>query len=896
MPITPRELTADELRRICCTDDMPFQSTAELEELTDIIGQERATRAIEFGLDIPYYGYNIYALGPAGAGKTTTMTQYLARKAATRPVPNDWGYVNNFAIPDEPHALRLPPGGGIAVRDDIDRLLKSLEELFPRAFESEQYAAHRKELVQELEERRQALFKHMENFSRERGYTIVQTPMGLLFAPVVDGKPVSGEQYQQLPEELRQQLEAQQPLLQEEMEKTLREVKELSEEAENRLRNLDREIAAATVGPSFDELHARYRQWQEIVDYLQQARDHIVQHVDRYKSSAPEEEEEAEEAPTPTTLLFAAKESPFDRYRINVIVSHHDETGAPVVLEINPTYYNLIGRIEHRAEFGTLVTDYSQIKGGALLRANGGYLVVDARALLRQPLAYDALKRALRHKEVRIEELGQQYSLIATSGLNPQPIPLEVKVVLIGDPYTYYLLYAYDDEFQKLFKVRADFASQMDWNEHNIMHVARFIRTRCAEENLPAFDLSAVARVVEHSGRLVEDQRKLTTRFAHVADIVYEAAYWAQHAGHALVTGDDVQKAIDERRYRSSLVEERVREAIVTDVIMVDVTGARVGQVNGLAVLALGDYAFGKPSRITAKTFLGQAGVINIEREAKLSGRIHDKGMLILGGYLGSKYAQDKPLSLTATITFEQSYDGVEGDSASSTEIYALLSALSGLPIKQGIAVTGSVNQHGEIQAIGGATAKIEGFFDVCKEKGLTGDQGVIVPEANVPNLMLRDDVVQAVAAGQFHIYPVRTVDEGIAILTGRPAGARGADGKFPAGAVNRLVDDALASLAMRLKNYGKPPAKTDEKQAGMAQDSEEENDEEKKDGEPEPPSEPGFPGDEPELPGDEPELPGDEPEPPSDEPELPGNGPEPPGDEPELSVEELATQVFLGL
>ncbi len=866
MPISPRELTADQLRRTCCTDEMPFQSTAELEELTDIIGQERATRAIEFGLDIPYYGYNIYALGPAGAGKTTTIIKYLQLKAATRPVPNDWGYVNNFATPDEPHALRLPPGGGLAVRDDVDKLLKSLEELFPRAFESEHYAAHRKELVQELEERRQALFRHMETFARERGYAILQTPMGLLFAPVIDGKPISSEQYQQLPEDIRQQLEAQQPALQAEMEKTLREMKELGEEAENRLRNLDREIAAITVGPGFDELQTRYQAWQDIVDYLQQARQHIIQHVDRYKSTPPQEEKE--EAPTPTTLLFARKESPFDRYRINVIVSHHDETGAPVVLEINPTYYNLIGRIEHRAEFGTLVTDYTQIKGGALLRANGGYLVVDARALLRQPLAYDALKRALRHKEVRIEELTQQFSLIPTAGLSPQPIPLEVKVVLIGDPFTYYLLYAYDDEFQKLFKVRADFASQMDWNAHNVLDVARFIRTRCAEENLPAFDLSAVARVIEHSGRLVEDQRKLTTRFAHVADIVYEAAYWAQQAGHPLVTGDDVQKAIDERRYRSSLVEERVREAIVTDVIMVDVTGEKVGQVNGLAVLVLGDYAFGKPSRITAKTFLGQAGVINIEREAKLSGRIHDKGMLILGGYLGSKYAQDKPLSLSATITFEQNYDGVEGDSASSTELYALLSALSGLPIKQGIAVTGSVNQHGEIQAIGGATAKIEGFFDICKEKGLTGDQGVILPEANIPNLMLREDVVQAVAAGQFHIYPVKSVDEGIAILTGRPAGERGPDGKFPPGTVNRLVDDALANLALRLKNFGKPPAKKDQEAAAAGRGAEEENGEEGKDGEPEPPTEPGLPGDAPELPADEPELPPDEPEPPSDEPE----------------------------
>lgn len=881
MPIPPHELSADQLRRACLPQDMGFQTTAELEELNDIIGQDRATRAIEFGLDIPYYGYNIYALGPAGAGKTTTIAQYLQRKAATRSLPNDWGYVNNFTMPDEPRALRLPPGGGAALRNAFDKLLNTLEEVLPKAFESENYERHRKELVQELEERHQAVTKHMETFARARGFTILQTPMGLLFAPLVDGKAATREQFEQLPEDVRLALEAHEPALREEMEKTLREIKELNEVAATRLQNLDREIAAVTIGSGFDELQTRYAEWPDVLAYLQQVREHISLHVERYKtdasSSASEDEQAQAEGVSPAALLFGPPESPFQHYRINVVVDHQGETGAPVVVETNPTYYNLIGRIEHRAEFGTLVTDTSQIKGGSLLRANGGYLVVDARALLRQPLAYDALKRALRHQQVKIEELGAQYSLIATTSLSPQPIPLEVKVILIGDPFTYYLLYAYDDEFQKLFKVRADFASQMDWTDDNVLKVARFIRSRCAEDRLPPFDLTGVAKVVEYSGRLVEDQRKLTTRFAHVADIVHEAAYWAQEAQREIVSGDDVQKALDERRYRSSLVEERVREAIVNDTIMVDVTGARVGQINGLAVLILGDYMFGKPSRITAKTFLGQAGVVNLEREAKLSGRIHDKGVLIISGYLGGKYAQDKPLSLSATITFEQNYDGVEGDSASSTEVYALLSALSGLPIKQGIAVTGSVNQNGEVQAIGGATAKIEGFFDVCKEKGLTGEQGVILPEANAPSLMLREDVVQAVAEGRFHIYPVKTIDEGIAILTGQPAGERGPNGEFPPGSVNRLVDDALSSLALRLKNFGKAPAKKEDAGAAAAREPEEENGEEPGEGEPEPPGEPGLPGDAPELPGDEPELPSDEPAPPRQ--------PEPPLDDSELRV-----------
>lgn len=870
----PRELTADQLRRACVPADLAFQSTDELEQLNEIIGQERATRAIEFGLDIPSYGYNIYALGPSGAGKTTTIAKYLERKAAGRPVPNDWGYVNNFQRPDEPLAIRLPPGGGRGLRDRFDTLLKALEEQLPKAFESENYEQHRKDLVKELEQRRQNVSQNMEAFARVRGFTIVQTPMGLLFTPLIDGKAATSEQFQQLPVEEQQAYEAKEPELREEMEKTLRELKTLGEEAANLLQNLDREIAAATIGPGFDQLQADYGEWDEVVEYLSAVRQHISENVEGYKAGASGGEEEQ---PSPASLLLGPPESLFEHYRINVVVDHSGDSGAPVVVETNPTYYNLIGRIEQEAQFGTLVTDYSLIKGGSLLRANGGYLVVDARAILRQPLAYEALKRSLRHQQVKIEELGAQLSMIATTSLSPEAIPLAVKVILIGDPYTYYLLYAYDDEFQKLFKVRADFASQMDWTAENMVKVARYIRTRCAEEGLPPFDASGVAKVIEYSGRLVEDQRKLTTRFAHVADIVREAAYWAQtaaadKAAPLFVTGQDVQRAVDERRYRSSLVEERVRETIVNDTVMIDVAGATIGQVNGLAVLALGDTMFGKPSRITAKTFLGQSGVINIEREAKLSGKVHDKGMLIISGYLGGMYAVDKPLSLTATITFEQSYDGVDGDSASSTEVYALLSALARLPITQGIAVTGSVNQHGEIQAIGGATAKIEGFFDVCREKGLTGEQGVIIPAANVATLMLREDVIDAVAAGQFHIYPVSAIDEGIAILTGMPAGQRGADGRFPQGTVNRRVDDALRDLGMRLKNFGKPPAKKEEAGPGNGNGE----DDNGGNGAPEPPREPPLPGEGPEGPDDEPGLPGDEPHAPDDEPGLPGGGPEP--------------------
>ncbi|MFZ2489065.1 MAG: ATP-binding protein [Anaerolineae bacterium] len=867
--IPPRELTADQLRHVCNPAQLPFQSTDELEQLNEIIGQERATRAIEFGLDMPSYGYNIFALGPGGAGKTTTIAKYLQRKAATRPVPNDWGYVNNFQQPDSPQALRLPPGGGRMLRDKLDAVLITLEELLPRSFESEAYDEHRKAVVKEIEQRRQEINDHINAFALERGFALVQTATGLLFAPLIDGKAATQEQFNQLPVAEQQVLEAREPELSDELERSLRSLRTLQDETNVRLQNLDRELATAAIQPLFTPLLTDYAAWDEVVEYLQQVQTHIAEHVDRYKLGVDAPGDEEDKASMSPALLLGPPESLFEHYRINVVVDHSNETGAPVVVETNPTYYNLIGRVEQEAQFGTVVSDYSLIKAGSLLQANGGYLVVDARAIVRQQLSFDALKRALRHQQVHIEELSAQYSMIATASLDPEAIPLNVKVILIGDPYTYYWLYAYDEEFQKLFKVRADFTGQMNWTDDNVLKIARFIHTRCTEEALPPFDPGGVAKIVEYSGRLVEDQNKLTTRFADVADIIREAAYWANASrGNAdatprMVTGNDVQRAINERRYRSGLVEERVRESIVNNLVMIDVTGQRIGQVNGLAVLSLGDTMFGKPTRITAKVYLGQSGVVNVEREAKLSGKTHDKGMLILTGFLGGRYAQNKPLSLTATLTFEQSYDGVDGDSASSSELYALLSALAQAPIRQGIAVTGSVNQHGEIQAIGGATAKIEGFFDVCAAKGLTGEQGVLLPAANVPTLMLREDVINAVAAGQFHIYPVTTVDEGITVLTGVPAGERDAEGHYPDGSLNRRVDDALTRLALRLRNFGKT-ATSKESSASRA-----END---RDEEAPAPEEPILPGDRPENPDSEPELPGDDPSDPEDAPELPGD------------------------
>lgn len=843
----PLELAADQLRRRCDPARFSFTSTAEAPELDEIIGQERATRAIAFGIEIPYPGYNVFATGPAGAGKTSIITRFLESKAATRPVPPDWGYIHNLREPDRPSAVRLPPGGGIKLRDQVSALLAQVADTLEKTFASDQYAERRSALGRELDAQRGERFRQLDGLVREQGFALGRTAVGVMIAPVKDGQPLTQEQFNALPEAEQETFAQRGQALQEALERTMRQVQELEEAAQERLKNLNGEIAAAAIGPFFDKLTPDYADWPDVLTYLADVQAHIAAHAGDLRPPAAAQQpaggggEGADQVPV---WQRSQAVSPFDRYRLNVIVDNSALQGAPVVVETNPTYLNLIGRVEMRAELGTLVTDFRYVKAGALHRANGGYLLLDARVLLRQPLAWEALKQALRNSRIRIEELAQQMGVLAAT-LTPAPIPLDVKVVLVGDPETYYLLYAYDEQFEKLFKVRADFAVEMAWSGDNEERIVRFIRQRCEEYGLPHFDVSAVAKVIEHSSRLVEDQRKLTTRFSYVADVIQEAAFWAGRGGHTTVTAEDVQQAIDERVYRSNQYEERMREMITDGTIMVNTQGAVVGQVNGLAVLELGDYAFGRPSRITCRTYQGRGGVINIEREARLSGKIHDKGILILTGFLGGRYAQDKPLSLSASIAFEQSYAGIDGDSASSAELYALLSSLAELPLKQGIAVTGSVNQRGEIQAIGGATAKIEGFFDVCRAMpgGLTGEQGVLVPATNIASLMLRDEVIEAVAQGRFHIWPVRTIDEGMAILTGVPAGERDPDGGYPAETVNGRVDRKLRELAEKLQSFGQKSKEnqTRDKQNGDTPKPAEEPEE--------PPAEP--PPGEPDLPGD---------------------------------------------
>jgi lon-related putative ATP-dependent protease len=790
----PRELTADELWCACDCSFFDFESTALLPGEVAIIGQDRAVQAIDFGVGIASFGFNIYALGYTGTGRATTIRTFLSRIAAGQPVPSDWIYVNNFGDPNQPRAISLPPGTATEFHRDMQELVSDLQRDIPRAFESEEYEKHKEGILREMQEQRNAEFIRLEQKANERGFTLLKTAMGMGIAPVLNGQVLTPEAYQQLDEATQQDIEKRQELLQGEMAEVMRKIRDLEKNTKRRLQDYDREIANFAVGHFIEELKRKYGALEEIPDYLAEVQADIVDNVAGFKG---QEEEAAEELTA--AVQAGQREALLRRYMVNVVVDNGQQQGAPVVLESNPTYNNLIGRIEHRAEFGALVTDFTMIKAGCLHRANGGYLVVEMRGLLTNPLAWEALKRAIKNCSIRTEEIGAQLQIISTVTLEPEPIPLNVKVVLIGDPLTYYLLYEYDEDFRKLFKVQADFGADFARTPEACHSYAQFIAARCQQEGLLPFEREAVGRVVEYGSRLAEHQEKLSTRFGEIADLIREASYWARRGSRDRTTADDVEKAINERIYRANRAEEQIQEMIDDGTLRVDVTGEAAGQVNGLSVLSLGNYAFGKPGRITVRTYTGKAGVVSLDREAKLSGRIYDKGLLTLSGYLGGKYALGKPLSLSASISFEQLYEEVEGDSASSTELYALLSSLSGLPIKQGIAVTGSVDQQGNVQPIGGVNEKIEGFFLTCQHRGLTGEQGVLIPAQNAVHLMLRADVRQAVAEGKFHVYPVRTIDEGIEILTGVPAGELQDDGTYREGTVHARVMARLAEIAENL-------------------------------------------------------------------------------------------------
>lgn len=804
MPDKIQPVLPDKLKWTCDPQSFSFKTTNELPTLEGTIGQERALKAMDFGLGLASHGFNIYVLGEGGTGKTTTVKSLLEKKAKDEKIPDDWFYVYNFIDPDRPFALNLPAGSGIELKGDMEELVEALRRDIPKVFESKDYERHRDEILDGQQERTKALFYRLEQKAQEKGFVLKKTASGLSVAPAKDGKAIKQDEFDALSKQEKQRIDADSKILQDKLADTIREARQIEKETKDRINALDREVVQYVVNPLINELLEKYKAFTQIIDYLNDVKEDVLERSDDFRPK--------EEFPLAIPGLKLPKSEPsFERYAVNLIVNNKDTKGAPVVIETNPTYYNLFGRIEYRVQYGIASTDFTMIKAGSIQKANGGYLVVNALDLLRNIFSYDSLKRAIKNKEVKIEDVWEQYRLITTSALKPEAIPLNIKIILVGSPFLYYLLYNLDDEYKKYFKVKADFDSKMPRNKENIDKYALFIATRCKEEGLKPFDSTGAARIVEYGCRLADDQGKLSAQFSEVTDIIREASFWAGKNGH--VTGDDVEKAIKEKVYRSSRIEERLRELITEGTLMVDTDGEAVGQVNGIAVLSMGDYAFGKPSRITAKTYMGDSGVVNIEREVKMSGRIHNKGMMILTGYLGEKYGQETPINLSASICFEQSYEEVEGDSAASTELYALLSSISGVPIKQGIAVTGSMNQMGEVQPIGGVNEKIEGFFDVCSAKGLTGNQGVLMPEKNLKHLMLKKDVIDAVKAGKFNIYAVKNVEEGIEVLTGVPAGEKQPDAKYPEGTINYLVSKRLKELAKNLKEFGKAKAKEKETQ-----------------------------------------------------------------------------------
>jgi lon-related putative ATP-dependent protease len=788
-------LPVEKLRNVCDANFMQCESTKDLVPLSEIIGQERAVRALKFGLGIKDHGFNMYVAGYPGTGRKTAVKNFVEAQAKVQPVPPDWCYVNNFANPYEPKAIKLPAGKGKEFRDDMKNFVENIRNALPKAFESEDYVAKREATIKGLEDHRKQLIEELNEKAQREGFVIQATPVGLLLIPVLDGKPLSEEEMLALPQKMKDKLQEKRDKLETEFRNTMRQLIDMERKIHEALKKLNKEVALYAIGNQVESLMEKYKDTPEATAYLKDVENEILDSLQQFvKRGEPQQQ-----LPFPMPWM---KEEPFKKYEVNVVIDNSDTKGAPVIVETNPTYHNLLGRTEKEAQFGALTTDFSMIRAGAIHKANGGYLIIPVEELLRNPFSYDGLKRDLRDGNIVIEEPEERYGFLSVKTLKPQPIPLTAKVILIGNPYIYQLLFTLDTDFKELFKIKAEFDTTMDRTDEKVKQYAAFVCMLCEKENLKHLDGSGIAKIVEYSSRVAEDQYKLSTQFSHVADIIREANYYATQENSEFINGNHVKKAIEEKIYRSKLIQEKIQEMIKRGFFLIDTVTEKVGQVNGLSVMGLGDFAFGNPSRVTASIGLGREGVIDIEREAKMGGPIHTKGVLILSGYINDKYARDKPLSLSARLVFEQNYEGVEGDSASSTELYSILSALSGLPIKQNIAVTGSVNQKGEVQAIGGVNEKIEGFFEVCKANGLTGQQGVMIPESNVQNLMLKEAVVEAVKAGKFNIYSVKTIDEGIEVLTGTKAGQQRPEGTFEEGTVNYLVDKQLREMAEKLKEY----------------------------------------------------------------------------------------------
>jgi lon-related putative ATP-dependent protease len=798
-----KEVPVKDLRWRCDPETLGFETTKDVKPAKEIIGQDRALRALRLGLDMRHFGFNIFVTGFSGTGRTTTIKRLL-QEFVNRPAAlTDKCYVHNFRNPDAPIMISLPAGKGSAFAGDMKELVEELVKNIPAVFESRRYEERKKSILEHFQARQRTVLKDFEKRVKEKQFELVQVQAGPVVrpevSPVVNGQPVAIEQLRQMvekgefPEEQYKAILEVHAGLDAQMELVFREMRNIERKAKESFEELEEDIALPLVKESIDAIRARYDN-VKLHAYLDDVQNDIMNNLSRFRK------EEAQAQPSIFPKLSAPEEDEFIEYQVNVLVDNSATKGLPIIIETNPRYRNIFGTIERVLDRGGVwKTNFMQIKAGSLLQADGGYLVLNALDVLVEPGVWQDLKRTLRHSKVEIHTYEPLYGLGA-GGLKPEAIDLSLKVVMIGDAYIYHLLYTLDDDFKKIFKVRADFDVEMPKNPDAVKEYSQFIRMICDDEKLKPFDKSAVAEIIEYGTRLAGRQAKLSTRFNLIADVLREANYWAEQEHGNVVSRQHVMKAIDERVARVNLVEEKIQEMITEGTIMIDTEGAKPGQVNGLSVYDLGEYTFGRPSRITAKTAMGRSGVINIEREAELSGKTHNKGVAILGGYLRGKFAQDKPLVMSASLCFEQSYSGVDGDSASSTEVYAILSSLANVPLRQDIAVTGSVNQNGEIQPIGGVNEKIEGFYAVCKAKGLTGTQGVIIPHQNITGLMLRQEVIDAVKEKKFHIYPVKTIDEGIEILTGLKAGKLRADGTFEPGTISDLVDKRLREFAARWK------------------------------------------------------------------------------------------------
>lgn len=780
-------LSPDRLRHQCSLDRFHFNTTSELPASTKIIGQPRGTRAIEFGIGMRSEGYNVYVLGPRGTGRATAIERFLQDQTQSEPVPGDWVYVHSFAFPHQPRAIQLPPASGSLFQHRMAQLIADLRNALPQAFDAEAYQAAIKAVQGKFDAQQNEWLSELQQKASAQGFALITTPSGLVVAPMREGRPVSQEEWQQLPLEERKAMGGLQGALTEELGDILSRIRQLEGKTREEMKQIDRDVAETTIQHFFEGLRGFYHDQEEVLLYLSELHQDVLDQIDDFKPP-----------------LDSSGEIDLRRFEVNLLVDNAHISGAPVILEKHPTYNNMFGRLEYEMQNGIVSTHFTNIKGGTLHRANGGYMIIDAHELLKNPVAWEALKRALKAAEIRVQPVATlDSSQLLAKSLDPEPIPLSVKIILMGSLDLYYALYQQDEDFRALFKVRSDFDTYMPREQEQLEAYAQFVATLCHEEGLHHFDRSAVAKVIEFGSRLADHQRRLSTLFGAVADLVRESSYWASRNGHGTVSAEDVKQALDERIFRANSSEEHLRQLILEDALFIATSGSVVGQVNGLSVMDTGEYVFGQPGRITARTFMGEEGVVHIERETEMSGPLHNKGLLTLTGYLGGTYAQRQPLSLTASLTFEQNYADIDGDSASSTELYALLSSLSNLPIKQGIAVTGSVNQWGDVQPIGGVNQKIEGFYRICEARGLSGEQGVIIPESNIDNLMLHEDVVAAVEEDRFHIWPVGNIDAGIELLTGVPAGARDGDDTYPSGTVHCLVQARLLELAEELKAFG---------------------------------------------------------------------------------------------